>query len=355
MKWLTISFGIVLILGEALSLSSIRNSKINFLEEAKLENFNDDEIEILQPFTDIFQLYYDKLLASTDLSKTAKLTNNGNANDNASIFHFHEILQSIQPEATEEETLNFEYDLTLPNTDNLKQVYLKNLSLEEADDIQAILQESINDAHEEISNLIELSNEVEVKFIKINKIKIVKFIYKMVQKVYNLGIRAGRTAYCTYSSTPAINATLQEGSHNIGSCYNYTETSIGRLRKDVKTAISDIRGNVKELIKIYKKFVNRHSLLGKILTVILNVQKVIRDIKETKSIALTTLNEVKTDGPIIAQNIKTCATTSIPDFVVKLNATLTDLLTCITFVDDSTQGPEVEPESEEEDSLENLT
>ncbi|XP_055852527.1 uncharacterized protein LOC129916547 [Episyrphus balteatus] len=344
MKLLIIALTVV-IFGEAHSLSSITSPRVNFLEEAKSKNFNQNELEILKPIIEFLQLEYNKLSASVDLSRNIK---SANIIDSHSFLQLSDLLRTIQPELPSEDESSYYYNVSLPNINNLKGLYSKGLSADEENDIQDIFQENIDDARETIQILIELSNETEAGLITINKIKIIKFIYRMIQKVYGLGIQGGRTAYCTYSSYPAINSTLKEGSQDIGSCYNYTETSIGRLRRDVKTAITDIRANVKELVGIYKKFAKRHSLLGKLLTVFLNIQKISKDIKETKSIALATIEEVKNDGPIIAANIKQCATTSIPEFINNLNQTITDLITCINFVDDSTQGPEPEPESVEE-------
>ncbi|XP_055907345.1 uncharacterized protein LOC129942443 [Eupeodes corollae] len=327
-KWNTI---------QSFSIPRVTSSRINFYEEAKAENFNEHELEILKPLINVLQLQYTKISASKDLSRSFEI--DGGVNDDQSFIELNNLLLSIQPEfSNDSEESKFSSNDSLPSIKNLNDSLSGVLSLNEANDIQDIFQEQIDEAYQTIHNLIDLCNETEdqIRRISINKIKMVKFIYKMVQKVYALGIRAGRTAYCTYSSIPVINSTLTEGNHEILSCYNYTQTSITRLRKDVRAAIKDIRSNTQELIDIYRKLTKRHSLLGKIITIFVNIRKISKDIQESSSIAIETIEEVKTDAPIIASNTNECATVSISNLVKNLNEYLTDLNTCIKFVDDST-------------------
>lgn len=297
----------------------------------------------MRPLFDSLQSQYDYITNETtkdEKSIDAEL----NAVYEATRLEFEELL----PKFPTIEVSEINYDTKLPTIEELigtpDTTEMSAEQLNELLDMQSILQDAINDAQGNINQIVARSLKMESTLLKLNKPKILEYIYRALRVFFRLASRGARAAYCTYSHIPQLNTSL----HNIYGgidCYTYTTSLIVRIQNETVQTIKIIRKNVFDLASIYKNTAAKNSLFGKILYLILNVTKIARNILETYSVAMKAIGALEGELPGAVAKSVVCGTdfaATVPEMV----DTVTTLSTCILFVDTTNDNEFLQPEGE---------
>ncbi|XP_011191755.2 uncharacterized protein LOC105218095 [Zeugodacus cucurbitae] len=230
------------------------------------------------------------------------------------------------------------YNTTLPSVAELMGVAGIELTadeLAEREDIESLLEDALNEAQLQIDEIVRSSLQLQSQLIKINKPKILQYIYKALSVLFKVASRGARAAYCTYSHIPQLNASLQHIYAGVD-CYSYSKRLVLRIEQETVHTVSTIRKNVFSLGGIYKKIAGKKSLLGKLSTVLLNLSKIVRNIKETYLVGVSALDKAKNELPNATQGSVNCSL----DFVggmPQVVETVANLSTCIMFIDNTTE------------------
>nr|XP_014089952.1 uncharacterized protein LOC106617361 [Bactrocera oleae] len=228
------------------------------------------------------------------------------------------------------------YNKTLPTVAELMGsagIDLTAVELAEREDIESLLQQALDEAQQQIDEIVRSSLQVESQLIKINKPKIVGYILRALRVIFKVATRGARAAYCTYSHIPQLNASLQ---HIYGGldCYRYSKRLVLRIEQETVHTVSTIQENVFSLAGIYKKVAGRKSLLGKLSAVLLNLSKIVGNIKETYLVGVSALDKVTNELPNAAQGSVHCSRDFVGG-VPQMVETVANLSTCIMFVDNT--------------------
>uniref|UniRef100_A0A1A9Z9N1 Protein TsetseEP domain-containing protein n=1 Tax=Glossina pallidipes TaxID=7398 RepID=A0A1A9Z9N1_GLOPL len=230
------------------------------------------------------------------------------------------------------------YDSQLPTiTELLNATDLIDLSREqqlELQDVQNIMRDTLDQAEQNINQLVEKSLEIETNLLKLNKPDIILLILKALGVLFNVASQVSRAAYCTYSHVPELNISLQH-MYEGADCYTYTTFLVATVQQETMTTISTMKKNIRDMAAIYKKVASQNSLLGKILTLVLNFTEIARNIIDSYKTAMHALNGVQHQLPSAALEVTKCS----KNFAVKIPCiveTVSNVTECITFVDDTT-------------------
>ncbi|XP_011203519.2 uncharacterized protein LOC105226363 [Bactrocera dorsalis] len=229
------------------------------------------------------------------------------------------------------------YNTTLPTVDELMgfaSIDLTAVELAERDDIESLLQETLDEAQQQIDEIIRDSLQLESNLIKINKPKIVGYIFRALRVLFKVATRGARAAYCTYSHIPQLNASLQH-IYEGADCYSYSKRLVLRIEQETMHTVSTIQKNVYSLTGIYKKIAGKKSLLGKLSVVLLNLSKIVANIKETYLLGVSALDNARNELPNATQGSVNCSRDFVGG-VPQMVETVANLSTCIMFVDNTT-------------------
>lgn len=251
----------------------------------------------------------------------------------ATIKEFHsQFADMLKEEAT---TV---YDTTLPTVEEIlgKPDFSQMTKEQELEflDMQSLLQDTLDDAQTNINELVARALLLESNLLKLNKPKIVMFVLKVLGMGFNVAARVGRAAYCTYSHIPQLNTSLHSLYEGVD-CYLYTTSLIVKIQNETYQTVMTVKKNVFELAAVYKKVNAKKTLVGKIISIILNVNKIARSILDTISTATHALDSVENQLPSAALEVVNCGSNfavQIP-FMIESVANVTE---CILFVDDTT-------------------
>ncbi|CAD6992454.1 uncharacterized protein LOC101453545 [Ceratitis capitata] len=242
------------------------------------------------------------------------------------------------------------YNTTLPTVAELigntpTGVELNSEALAERVDIESLVEEALSEAQQQIDEIVRRSLQLESQLLKINKLKIVKYVLEALSVLFKIATRGARAAYCTYSHIPQLNVSLLNIYDGVD-CYAYSKRLLLRVEQETVLTVSTIRKNVYSLAGIYKKIANKKSLLGKLTTALLNLTNIIRNIKESYVLGSSALDKVKNELPDAALGSANCSrgfVGGIPQMV----ETVANLSTCIMFVDNTTNDYDfMKPENE---------
>lgn len=229
------------------------------------------------------------------------------------------------------------YDTTLPTVEEIMgKPDFNSMSKEqqmEFLDMQSILQDALDDAQYNLNELVARALSLETNLLKINKPKIITIIFRALRLGYQAAARVGRAAYCTYSHIPQLNASLHSLYEGVD-CYLYTTSLIVKIQNETYNTVKTVKKNIFELAAVYKKVAEKNSLMGKIVSVILNVTKIARSILDTISTAKHVLDSVENQLPTAAKESVNCATNfaaKVP-YIIESVSNVTE---CILFVDDT--------------------
>uniref|UniRef100_A0A1A9WY57 Protein TsetseEP domain-containing protein n=1 Tax=Glossina brevipalpis TaxID=37001 RepID=A0A1A9WY57_9MUSC len=203
----------------------------------------------------------------------------------------------------------------------------------EFQDVQNIMQDSLDRAQRNINQLIKKSLDIETILLQLNKPKILSLILKALSILFNVASKVSRAAYCTYSYTPELNVTLHylhEGFH----CYAYTTSLIEAVQHETITTIKTIKDNIFDVVSVFKRFAAQNSLVGKILTLVLSFNEIIRSIVDTYNTSVHALDAVQNQLPLAALEVNNCS----KNFLIKIPyilQTVSNITECIMFVEDT--------------------
>ncbi|XP_023306813.2 uncharacterized protein LOC111688527 [Lucilia cuprina] len=298
------------------------------LDEAK--ELTHDEINALRPLFAELQLQYDYVLIKT--TEGSQIDELFEQQYEATLKEFELQLNNMFPQ---EATTN--YDTNLPSVEEIMGKPDFSLMTKEQQmeflDMQSILQDALDEAQINLNALVARALMLESNLLKINKPKIIIFIIKALRLGYKAAARVGRAAYCTYSHIPQLNTSLHSLYEGVD-CYLYTTSLIVKIQNETYNTVKTVRKNVFELAAVYKKVAQKNSLVGKIVSVILNVTKIARSILDTISTAKHVLDSVENQLPSAAQEVASCGS----NFAVKIPfmiESVSNVTECILFVDNT--------------------
>uniref|UniRef100_A0A1A9UZ17 Protein TsetseEP domain-containing protein n=1 Tax=Glossina austeni TaxID=7395 RepID=A0A1A9UZ17_GLOAU len=298
-----------------------------------------EERNALFPLFQEMQLQYDFIMEEISQSKekdNQKVLSGGSI-DNAEepLKEFRRYFEEITNRGNR---VSNAYDSHLPTiTELLNTTDFIDLSREqqlELQDIQNIMRDTLDQAQHNIDQLIKKSLEIETNLLKLNKPDVILLILKALGVLFNLASQVSRAAYCTYSHVPELNVSLQH-MYEGAECYTYTTFLVATVQQETMTTISTMKKNVLDMAAIYKKIASQNSLLGKILTLVLNFTEITRNIADSYKTAMRALNGVQHQLPSAALEVTKCS----KNFAVKIPyivQTVSNVTECITFVDDTT-------------------
>ncbi|XP_018797292.1 PREDICTED: uncharacterized protein LOC108974109 [Bactrocera latifrons] len=229
------------------------------------------------------------------------------------------------------------YNTTLPTVAELMGfagIDLTDVELDERDDIESLLQESLDEAQQQIDEIVRGSLQLESELIKIDKPKIVGYILKALRVLFKVATRGARAAYCTYSHIPQLNVSLQH-IYEGADCYRYSKRLVLRIEQETVHIVSTIQKNIYSLAGIYKKIAGKKSLLGKLSAVLLNLSKIVANIRDTYLLGVSALDKVRNELPNAMQGSVNCSRDFIGG-VPQMVETVANLSTCIMYVDNTT-------------------
>lgn len=316
------------------------------LDDAK--ELSHDEINALRPLFEELQLQYDFITSKTaeeEFKVDEKLFE-------TTLKEFEQQLnQMFDQEATSY------YNTTLPTVEQVVGNPNINLMTKEQRmeflDMKSILQDALDEAQLNLNDLVTRALLLETNLLKINKPKIIQLIFKALQMGYKAAARLGRASYCTYSHMPQLNTSLHFLYDGVD-CYLYTTSLIAKIQHEAYQTVKTVKKNVFELAVVYKKVASKNSLMGKIVSVILNVTKIANSILNTIRMANHVLDSIENQLPSAAEGVLNCASDFIPKipFMIK---SVTNVTECILFVDNTqTDYDFMKPEEEYNGDLNNV-
>ncbi|XP_054725911.1 uncharacterized protein LOC129235878 [Anastrepha obliqua] len=240
------------------------------------------------------------------------------------------------------------YNTTLPSVAELLGAPGADLTAEELAeraDIEGLLEDALSEAQTQIDEIVQRSLQLEAQLMKNYKQKLVKYVVKALSSLFKIAVRGARAAYCTYSHIPEFNVSLHlmyEGAD----CYTYSKHLVSRVENETVQTVSTIRKNVLSLSSIYKKIAGKKTLLGKLTVVLLNLSKVVNNIKETYVVGVSALEKMKNELPDATLESVQCGKNFVAG-VPQVVDTVGNWSTCIMYVDEATNDYDfLKPESE---------
>ncbi|XP_013115962.2 uncharacterized protein LOC106093452 [Stomoxys calcitrans] len=328
-----------------------------------LDNYKDltgDEIKALLPLFEQLQLQYDLIMKEAN-KEDVKVEGEFAKIYEATIKEFDSQFASFM-----DEDATTVYDTSLPTVEDIMgKPDWENMTPEQRDeflDIQSILQDTLDETKEGLNELVARAVQIEAELIKINKPKIVMGVLNGLSAIYKVASRVGRASYCTYSHMPQLNASLHQVYDGVD-CYLLTTSLIVRIQNEIYDTVKVLRKTISDLAVVYKKVANKNTLMGKIVSMIMNMKKVTWSVFGALRQAHDVIGLVVTQLPETTSNIYKCGTNML-DNVPFIVETVSNVTECITFVDNSkpdygfldpensTRIPELypDPESGETDS-----
>lgn len=294
-----------------------------------------EERNALVPLFEAMQRQYDYILSEAQ-------QNAAEQNPPEEIVDFEAVYESIKDEFEQhfgnlfaEQAILTQYDNSLPTVEELIGETSKDMTEEQLNellDMQEILADTLQDAQENIDALIKRAWAIETQFFKLNKPKILGYIHKALKSLFAISVTVRRSAYCTYSHVPQLNTSLHHIYAGVD-CYSYTTSVVVRVQKQTVDSVMAIRKNVFDLADIYKKIAAKHSIFGKLLTAMLNFFKAARRINETIKVAVSAMDALENELPMSVQKILDCGS-NFADSIPQMYETITNLGTCLMYVDD---------------------
>ncbi|XP_050332367.1 uncharacterized protein LOC126760606 [Bactrocera neohumeralis] len=254
----------------------------------------------------------------------------------AELEQYFDALQQQYTFGEDNNTVNL-YNTTLPTVTELlgfAGIDLTAVELAERDDIESLLQETLDEAQQQIDEIVRDSLQLESQLIKINKPKIVAYIFRALRVLFKVATRGARAAYCTYSHIPQLNVSLQHIYEGVD-CYSYSKRLVLRIEQETVHTVSTIQKNVHSLAGIYKRIAGKKSLLGKLSVVLLNLSKIVANIKETYLLGVSALDKARNELPNATQGSVNCSRDFVSG-VPQMVETVANLSTCIMYVDNTT-------------------
>ncbi|XP_067632376.1 uncharacterized protein [Eurosta solidaginis] len=345
----------ILLLCATISVQQITAAKeiIDMLKQSR--DLVQGEINALWPLFKNLQDQYDYMVSQTgndnhqegsELMSPNESTKNELENEFENLFQEYLVINSSN---NHNNNIINKYNTTLPSLTELMDVTgltsPTNEELAERADIESLLEDALNETQMQIDEIVRRSLQLELQLIKINKPKLVEYIFRALQLLYRVSARLGRAAYCTYSHIPQLNESL----HNIYDgvdCYKYSKHLMLQVEQETVQTVSTIRLNVFSLADIYKKIASKKTLLGKLSAVILNLMKIVHSINETFHLGITALDRVQNLLPDAVNKSVSCGRNFI-DGVPQITEMVANLSYCITFVDNNVKDYDfMKPENE---------
>ncbi|XP_068156647.1 uncharacterized protein [Drosophila tropicalis] len=239
------------------------------------------------------------------------------------------------------------YDTQLPTIEELIGQPNKNLTPQEKaefEDLQAILQDVIDEAQLGIDNLVARAIDLETNLLTLNKPKIVMAAIGGLGYMWNYWGRAAQAAYCSYAHVPQFQEALQAVSDGVD-CYTYTMSLILRIQNETVASVKEIKKSVQGLVTIYKKIASKQTTMGKILSGTLNALSAIRRVHDIIAVGLGEYDLVNNQLPQAVNKTANCGVAfvnSIPQMI----ETAQNLTVCITYVSAQPEYEFVRPEED---------
>lgn len=322
-----------------------------------------EELNALVPLFEQLQLQYDFIISQPQ-QDDSQMDAHFKKLYNSTITEFH---QQFSPLMQEEPTIT--YDTSLPTVEELmgdkpdfQQMTAEDI--QEYLEMQSILQDTLNEAQENIDALVVRALQVESDLLKLNKPKIIMVILKALGVMYNVAARFGRAAYCTYSHVPQLNASLHHIYDGVD-CYLFATSTIVKIQNETYQTVKTVRKSISDLAVVYKKIAEKNSILGKMITLVKNIWNITLSFMRTLRQANRVIDKVVHQLPGATLEVINCGTNfvdSIP-YVVQSVANTT---VCLMYVDDgpqdydwmepedSTRIPEIIPDPESGESDESF-
>lgn len=322
-----------------------------------------EEINALRPLFEELQRQYDFIMTESE-KEGNKVDEKFTEIYEATVKDFHEQFAALMQ--TEASTV---YDTSLPSVEELIGTPDFNQMTEEQIneflDMQSLLQDTLDETQESLNDLVRRALEIESSLLKLNKPKIVMAVLNALGAMYNVAGRVGRAAYCTYSHVPQLNASLHHVYDGVD-CYLFTTKMIVKIQNETYDTVKVVRKTISDLASVYKNVASKNSIVGKIVSMLLSLKKILWSVGSTLRQANHVIDEIVTKMPDATLHVYDCGTTFVDriPFVVQSVANVTE---CIMFVDDmkndygfldpedSTRIPELYPDPESgEDSNESF-
>lgn len=294
------------------------------------------EISALRPLFEELQLQYD--FVASQVSQIVPLADdNFDQQYEATWKEFEEQFSKILPQHT-----ITTYNTSLPTLEEIigKPDFslMAKEQLLEMLDLQKILQDTLDDAQISLNELAGRALKLETSLLKlrVNKQKVVTLIYKALQMGYRAAGHVGRAAYCTYSHLPQLNASLHT-LYEAADCFVYTTSLMVTIQNETHQTVTIVRRNIFELAAVYKKVLTKKSLMGKIVTIIMNIKKIAGDVLKTIQTARYALDMVENQLPAAAGEATACGFNVAPQIPFVLES-VSNVTECIFFKDETMEG-----------------
>lgn len=229
---------------------------------------------------------------------------------------------------------SIEYDTTLPTLEQLVGQPSGDFTAEELlelQDLLDVLQDVIDESQLGINQLVARATDLEINLLKLNKPKIVLAAIAGLEAMWHLWGRASQAAYCSYSHVPQFTEALHAINGGVD-CYSHTMGLILKIQDETVASVKEIKQNVQQLVRIYKKIAAKKTLMGKILSGTLNIFKALRRVHDIIAVGIAGYDKVNNQLPGAAMQSVQCGLEfkgSIPQMI----ETVQNLTVCITFVD----------------------
>ncbi|XP_034488955.1 uncharacterized protein LOC117792791 [Drosophila innubila] len=228
---------------------------------------------------------------------------------------------------------SIDYDTSLPTLEQLigsPRADMTEQELMEWQDLQAILQDVIDESQLGINQLVKRAIDLEINLLTLNKPKIVLAVIAGLETMWKFWGRGAQAAYCSYSHVPQFTEALHAINGGVD-CYTYTMGIVLKIQNETVASIKEIKRNIQGLVKIYQKIAAKKTLMGQILTGTLNVFSALRRVHDIIAVGIAGYDKVNNELPGAAQHSAQCGVdfvNSIPQMI----ETTQNVTTCITFV-----------------------
>ncbi|XP_061388873.1 uncharacterized protein LOC133323989 [Musca vetustissima] len=320
---------------EAFSVDQLSHTSFAFKEIiGMLDNNHElkrEEVNALRPLFEELQRQYDFIMAEFQKDGNKVDAKFGEVYE-ATVKDFQEQFASLmQEEAT---TV---YDTSLPTVEEIMGkpdfTQMTPEQINEYLDLQSILQDMLDETQESLNDLVSRALQLESNLLKINKPKIIMAILNALGTMYKVAGRVGRASYCTYSHVPQLNASLHHVYDGVD-CYLFTTKMIVAIQNETYDTVKVVRKTISDLASVYKKVASKNTIMGKIVSMLLNLKKILWSVGSTLRQANRVIDDIVNKMPDATVHVYDCGTTLVDrlPFVVESVANVTE---CILFVDDS--------------------
>ncbi|EDV90293.1 GH23391 [Drosophila grimshawi] len=229
---------------------------------------------------------------------------------------------------------SIDYDTKLPSLEHIigqPSGDMTEQELQELEDLLEILQDAIDESQLGIDQLVRRAIDMEINLLKLNKPKIVTAAIAGLEVMWHYWGRASRAAYCSYSHVPQFTEALHAINGGVD-CYVYTMGLIQKIQDETVESVKEIKHQVQGLVKIYKKIAAKKTLMGKILSGVLNVFSALRRVHDIIAVGIAGYDKINNQLPGAVGHTAECGL-EFANSIPQMTETAHNLTVCITFVD----------------------